>query len=160
MTHWKTYRNPDYLGAYALEPGQELILTIKYAHSETVTGPNNRKDECLVIHFEENVKPMIVNATNAKTITAIYKSPYIENWIGKKIQVFATTVKAFGEHVEALRIRQFEPTEKNKRKLNKDEFERMLKAIDSGKLSIEKAISNYSLTPEQNEKLKTLNENT
>ena len=28
-THWKKLNNPDYLGAYALEPGQELVATIK-----------------------------------------------------------------------------------------------------------------------------------
>ena len=38
--------------------------------------------------FAENVKPMIVNSTNAKTIEKLYKTPYIEEWKGRKIQLF------------------------------------------------------------------------
>ncbi len=111
MTHWKKLTNPDYLGAYALEEGQELILTVDYVREETVTGPDGKKEDCTVIHFKEKVEPMILNATNAKTITKIYKTPYIENWVGKKIQVYVAEVKAFGELVEALRIRPFIPKE-------------------------------------------------
>ena len=29
LTHWKKLTNPDYLGAYALQPGEDLIATIK-----------------------------------------------------------------------------------------------------------------------------------
>ena len=28
-THWKKLTNPDYLGAYALEDGEDMIVTIK-----------------------------------------------------------------------------------------------------------------------------------
>jgi Zn finger protein HypA/HybF involved in hydrogenase expression len=111
QTHWKKLSNPDYLGAYSLEPGKDLILTIKSVKVEQVTGPDNRKEECTVLHFVEGAKPMIVNATNAKIITKLYKTPYIEEWEGKKIQVYSTEVKAFGDVVEALRIRPKVPTQ-------------------------------------------------
>jgi hypothetical protein len=106
QTHWKKLQNPDYLGAYSLEPGKDLILTIKVVKVESVTGPDNRKEDCTVAHFVEDSKPMILNATNSKTIQKIYKTPYIEEWAGKKIQIYSTEVKAFGDVVEALRIRQ------------------------------------------------------
>ena len=108
-THWKKTMNPDYLGAYALEPGQELILTIKHIQEETVTGPDGKKEQCSVIHFVERVKPMILNATNAKAIAKVIGSPYIEDWYGRKIQVYSATVRAFGEMVDALRVRDFAP---------------------------------------------------
>ena len=111
MTHWKKLTNPDYLGAYALDEGQELILTISYVREETVTGPDGKKEDCTVMHFAEKVKPMILNVTNAKTITKIYNTPYIENWAGKKIQIYVAQVKAFGDLVDALRIRPFIPKE-------------------------------------------------
>lgn len=111
MTHWKKLTNPDYLGAYALDEGQELILTISYVREETVTGPDGKKEDCTVIHFAEKVKPMILNVTNAKTISKIYETPYIENWAGKKIQIYVAQVKAFGDLVDALRIRPFIPKE-------------------------------------------------
>ena len=106
LTHWKKLHNPDYLGAYALEPGQELIATIKTVGKEMVSGPDGKKEECTVVHFvERDIKPLILNVTNAKIIQKVYKTPYIEEWQGRKIQIYIEKVKAFGELVEALRIR-------------------------------------------------------
>lgn len=113
MTHWKKLHNPDYIGAYILDPGKDLVLTINYVKNEMVTGTDGKKEECTVIHFTEDEKPMILNATNAKTIEKIYRTPYVEEWGGKKIQLYAEKIKAFGELVEALRIRPFQPAEKN-----------------------------------------------
>lgn len=112
LTHWKKLMNPDYLGAYALEPGQDLIVTIKSVGNEEVTGSDGKKEICSVIHFVENVKPMILNATNNKTIAKLLKTPYIEQWAGRKIQIYTEKVKAFGEVWDALRIRPFLPVEK------------------------------------------------
>lgn len=108
-THWKKLCNPDYLGAYALEPGRDIVLTIDYVCREMVAGADGKKEECTVMHFAEAVKPMIVNATNAKMITKLLQSPFIEDWQGKRIQLYAAVVKAFGENVEALRVRPFLP---------------------------------------------------
>lgn len=108
-THWKKLSNPDYLGAYALDPGKDLVLTIKSVAEENVIGADGKKEDCIVMRFRENVKPMIVNATNAKTIQKIYHTPYIEDWAGCKIQLYSAQVKAFGEVVDALRIRPSVP---------------------------------------------------
>lgn len=112
LTHWKKLRNPDYLGAYALQPNEELILTIKKAGVETILGVEGKKEDELVIHFNEDYKPMIVNATNAKTIAKVHKTPYVEEWIGKKIQIYARRIRAFGEDMDALRVRDFIPQTK------------------------------------------------
>lgn len=108
MTHWKKLTNPNYLGAYSIEDGQDLILTIKDVKQEVVTGADGKKEECLVCYFNED-KPMILNATNAKQITKNFGTPYIEQWRGRKIQIGQEKVKAFGEVVEALRVRKFNP---------------------------------------------------
>ena len=112
LTHWKKLMNPDYLGSYALEPGKDLIATIHTVGNEEVTGSDGKKEICSVIHFVEGVKPMILNATNNKTIAKLFKTPYIEQWSGRKIQIYTEKVKAFGEVWDALRIRPFLPVEK------------------------------------------------
>jgi hypothetical protein len=109
QTHWKKLYNPDYLGAYSLEPNKDMILTIGTVKNEMITSCDGKKEEQMVIRFLEKVKPMILNVTNAKTITKVYKTPYVEDWSGKKIQLYAEQVKAFGEVVEALRIRPTPP---------------------------------------------------
>jgi DNA-directed RNA polymerase subunit RPC12/RpoP len=111
MTHWKKLTNPNYLGSYSLENGEDMIVTIDYVAEELVIGPDGKKENCVVAHFTEGCKPMILNTTNLKTIAKIYKTPYVENWHGKKIQLYSASVKAFGETVDALRIREYVPKE-------------------------------------------------
>lgn len=114
-THWKTLYNPDYIGAYALvdaATGQykDIIATIASVKVENVTGADGKREDCMVMRFvERDIKPMIVNATNAKMMEKLFKTPIIEDWAGRKIQIGVESVKAFGDVVDALRIRKFLP---------------------------------------------------
>lgn len=109
-THFKKLTNPNYLGAYSIEDGQDLILTLQKIQNEMVMGADGKKEECVVAYFKEpNTKPMILNITNMKTISKIYGTPYIEDWANKQIKIGTEKVKAFGEVVEALRVRKVKP---------------------------------------------------
>lgn len=109
MTHWKKLMNPNYLGAYAFEPGQEIIGTIKSVGKELVTGEGGKQEECTVIHFtDQEIKPLIANVTNCKTIGRLY-GDYVEGWTGKAIILFTQKVNAFGEMTDAVRIRSTKP---------------------------------------------------
>ena len=110
-THWKKLINPDYLGAYSLEPGQDMVLTIRQVKKEMITGTDGKKEECIVCYWQEEQKPMILNVTNCKMIAKLLKTPYIERWAGHRIQIGAELVSAFGEKVEALRVRKNLPEE-------------------------------------------------
>lgn len=103
-THWKKLTNPNYLGSYDFDENEVRTLTIQSVQRETVIGVEGKKEECTVVRFTTG-KPMILNATNAKTITKVSGSPYIENWSGVSVMVYATKVRAFGELMEALRIK-------------------------------------------------------
>lgn len=111
LTHWKQTQNPDYLGSWALQPGQEPVLTITAAGVEKVVGTDGKREECLVIRYKEKVGPgkMIVNRTNAKAISKVAGSPFIEQWPGTPIQVYSDRVKAFGDVVDAIRVRPHRP---------------------------------------------------
>lgn len=109
LTHWKNQFNYDYLGAYSLPDGKDITLTIKETKKEMVTGANGQKSECFVAYFHENVKPMILNKTNCKTIEKLYKTPNIEEWINKRIQIGSVRINAFGEITDCLRVRAFIP---------------------------------------------------
>lgn len=116
-THWKALCNPDYIGAYAFEPGEEKIGTIAYVREESVCGADGKKEDCTVAHFSEAaLKPMILNVTNCKAITKLYGTPYIEEWAGKRIVMKVQKVKAFGEVVEAVRIKPEIPQAKKQTK--------------------------------------------
>ena len=160
LTHWKKQFNYDYLGSYSLPNGSDVILTIKETKKEKVTGANGKKEECFVAYFSEKadwIKPMILNRTNCKTIAKIYNCPYIEQWHGKKIQIFIDKVSAFGETTEALRIRPFEP-KIEKPILNEAHkaWESVCNAIITGSHTIEKIETKYQLSEEIKTKLKGL----
>ena len=96
--------NPDYIGAYMLEQGQDMVITFESVKREMVTGSGGKKEECTVAHLRGQ-KPFIVNRTNGKMITKVLGSPYIEDWVGKSVVVYATTTSVAGEKTECLRVR-------------------------------------------------------
>src|SRR5688572_17896053 len=104
LTHWKKLTNPNYIGAYSLQPGEEITREIVKVVREQVAGADGKKEECTVAYLK-NEKPFILNATNCKILSKIFKSPYIENWLGQSIIIYAQTIRAFGEDMEALRIK-------------------------------------------------------
>ena len=113
MTHWKNLANYDYLGAYSLENiAEEIVLTIKDVKAEMVTAPGGKKEECIVAYFEEKysngvtVKPMVLNKTNCNIITALFNTPFIEQWQGRQIIVYATTTKFQRDMVPCLRVKK------------------------------------------------------
>ena len=113
-THWKKQFNYDYLGSYSLPAGKDVVLTIRSTRKEQVIGASGKKEECFVCDFIEQgtadwIKPMILNRTNCKAITKLYNTPYIEEWSGRKIQIGIASVNAFGDTVDALRIRNIDP---------------------------------------------------
>ena len=141
-THWKKYFHPDYIGAYALEPGEEKTVRIKHVKQEQVTGMNGKKEECTVAHLDGE-KPFILNRTNCKTIAKIYGSPFIEDWSGKSVTIYAAKVSAFGEEVEALRIRQRIPQQ------TKVDYTAQVKAVEACKTLDELQAVYLAFTPEQ-----------
>ena len=149
-THWKKLTNPTYLGAYDFTPGEKRVLTIDKVVQDKVKGNDGKDEDCTICHFVDS-KPMILNVTNCKAIAKAHGTNFIEEWSEKKVTLFVTTVSAFGQVVEALRIEQIQP--KEKAQISDKRFEQGRKAIKEGKTTIESILNSYKLTDEQ---IKTL----
>lgn len=110
--HWKNFIDKDYLGSHNLETGEEMLLTIaKFEGEELVQKQGGKGDEKVskqVVYFKEDAPKLILNITNGTTIASLYGS-HPDQWIGKQIQVYAASVKAFGKTQDAIRIRDFVP---------------------------------------------------
>ena len=148
--------NPDYIGAYSLMEGDkpvELTVQIKSIKSEQVTGADGKKDMCMVAQLV-NQKPFIINATNAKTITKIYDTPYIDDWIGKKITLFVAKIRVAGETIDALRIKPVVPKEqaapKQKEELTPQHpsWDSAKASVNSGAFTIEQIKGKYNISAE------------
>ncbi len=111
-THWKKMTNPNYMGDYSIPQGGDLVATIEYVAQEKVVGIGGKSEMEIVAHFSDGNKPLILNKTNMKTIQKIYKTPYIEDWAGRAIQIYYDATIKFGrETVGGLRIRPFIPVQ-------------------------------------------------
>lgn len=110
-THWKKIvSDPNFIGEGDFEPGEEKVATIKSINqSETVTTAEGKSQKA-VVHFEENLKPMILNVARSKNIEKVAGSGYFEDWPGVRIQLYIEHgIKAFGDVVSAVRVRPYKP---------------------------------------------------
>jgi hypothetical protein len=148
LTHWKKLQNPLYLGSYDFQPGEERIVTVKDVKREMVKGQEGT-EEHTIVHFTEGYKPMIMNATNSKMLTNLSGSPYVEKWIGISFKLVTVKIKAFGEFIDALRIKS-EKVVKTLPELILDSpnFIKVKDAIQSGKATIDQVESKYKLSKE------------
>lgn len=145
-THWKRLINPDYIGAYALNPDEDLTVTIDFVQREQITGTDGKKEDATVAHLKGH-KPLILNVTNSKSIAKLY-GPYIEGWAGKDITLYASMTKAFGDVVECLRIRP-SVAKRKKPSITPDRLRNAIKSIVGGQYTTEKLRAQFELTEEQ-----------
>jgi len=152
-THWRVLVNPDFLGAYSLKEGKDLIVEIVEVKRQMVKGDGGKQEECTVAILK-NQKPFILNRTNQKTIQKIYNTPYIEDWTGKKITLYATTTKVAGDTVECLRIRQAVPKLPDLKIEDNANFDKIVAAIKGG-YTIEQVRTKWTISPETEKQLIT-----
>ena len=106
-THWKKMTNTNYFGSWDLS-GKDMIVRITEVRQEMIQNAQGREEKA-VAYLDGGLKPLILNTTNMKSIAKALGSPYIEDWAGRKIQLYAEKVAAFGEITEAVRVRDFDP---------------------------------------------------
>lgn len=108
-THYrKAFDSPYLASADIVEP---TVLTIKCVKLET-DRTKKTKDLFNTAHFVEKeirpgekLKPMILNATNSKTMKGLTGSAFIDDWNNVRVTVYVDhNVKFAKEMVEGLRI--------------------------------------------------------
>lgn len=132
-----------YLGHWDVPEGSDLVLTIDKIFEETVTNQHGAEQKP-VMHFREDVKPMIVNKTNNDTITKLHgRRTKSNNWSGKKIALYAAEESRSADGY-ALRIRPYMP--KTDEIFCEECGELITDKTVDGKTYKAKAIANNSLT--------------
>jgi len=89
--------------------------------------------------------------TNSKSIAKLY-GPFIEDWAGKKITLFASTTRLAGETVECLRIRP-KVAERIAKPITDARLTDAIKSIKEGTYTTDKLRAAFKLTSEQEAKL-------
>ena len=85
--------------------GKDGNMTISgYDAPNTVKSADKKLIDKPILRFKGTDKGLILNKTNARTIGLTYGNE-MDNWIDKKITLYATTCEAFGETVPCVRVR-------------------------------------------------------
>lgn len=145
-THWKQLVDPRYIGAYALPNGDDITVTIERVQLETVTMMGGKKEDHTIAYLKGQ-KPMILNVTNSKSIHKLY-GPFIEDWAGKQVTLFASTAKMGGEMVECLRIRPT-VTAKKKQAIADQRFQAAMHQIKNGSYTAQQLRAGFILNEDQ-----------
>lgn len=140
------------------EKGQ-CILTIKDSYYDTNVDVSGNKTDGYFLEFEENVKPMVVNSVNRKTISNIIKmnkgcsaveSRNIGNWIGQTIElIFDSSVRMMGKNTGGIRVKPTSPIP------NVDD-KKALELLNTSK-TLQELQENWSKLSKQEQKLPTIN---
>lgn len=155
LTHIRKLSNPNYIGSYELMTGDtpvELVVTIEKIVKEPVQNGDTKEDATVM--YLKGQKPMIVNATNRKSLEKATGTPFIERMIGKQVTLFVIKIKAFGDMVDALRIRPTAPILASKPDLNPHhpKWNDALTALNSKNTTLETIKKSYTVSI-ANEKL-------
>lgn len=109
-THYRKVFKSDHLGQADLEDfletGSNLIFTITGVRQETNVAVAGRKGNFNIAYFQEKIKPLVLNATNSKTMKMLSGgSPFVEDWNDISVRLYIDpSVKMKGETVGGVRI--------------------------------------------------------
>ena len=153
-THWKKVFNKDYLGSHDLDDGKDQVAEIDHVEIRVVKDSSGKDGNCNVAVFKGNVKPMILNVTNCKIIKKFACSNYIEEWGNIPVTIYSKEIRAFGEDVEALRIREKQPNmQKPELTPEHNMWGKAIEYLQKPNSTIADILKRYDVTPDNVKKL-------
>lgn len=112
MSDVRSMFDKQYLYAYDLQ-GRDVTVTITKVVGGTLVGTGGKKNKKPIVFFQGKEKGLGLNITNARTIAAMYGNSFkSEDWIGKRVTLYATTTTFGSQTVECIRIRPTIPGSK------------------------------------------------
>ena len=106
--HYQEYFK-TFLGGWSFENGDETLTIDSIGEEEMYDAETGGKKKGLVLRFRDKDLPMVLNVTNAEAIAEVTGSDRIADWIGKRIIVGTSRIKAFGKMHDAIRVRTTKP---------------------------------------------------
>lgn len=108
-THYrKAFDSPYLSAADVVEPTVLTIGKVVLERDKTKKTQDSFNTAYFVekeIRPGEELRPMILNATNSRTMRSLTGSPFIEDWAGTAVTIYVDTNVRFGrDTVEGLRI--------------------------------------------------------
>lgn len=100
-----------FLGGWSFQGGDKTLTIKSIGKQEMYDMETGGQKTGITLMFEEEELPMVMNITNASTIAEVLGTNIVEDWIGRKIIVGTSRIKAFGKMHDAIRVRNQKPDE-------------------------------------------------
>jgi hypothetical protein len=101
MPHWKKGFPSKYLQVAGLDT--PILATIASVRNETVGSRDNQEPK-IVVHFQEDVKPVVLNLTRAEAIATIAGDDDTDRWPGTRIRLSRGVTRYQGKRVGCIVI--------------------------------------------------------
>ena len=102
--HINELKETNYLKKESCDP--PILVTMDHLDQKNVALEGEPEDLKYCLHFKEDVKPMILNSTNAQLIARAVGSEETEDWPGKQIVLYNDPNVSFqGKLVGGIRVR-------------------------------------------------------
>lgn len=114
MPNYRNVYKSDHLGVVDLEElieqGKSLIFTINQVRQEQ-TVVAGAKGNFNIAYFNEKIKPLVLNSTNASTVRRLGKfNTDVDTWKNIPVELYIdASVKMKGQIVGGVRIKQISP---------------------------------------------------
>jgi hypothetical protein len=89
--------------------GKPFTLAIKKLVIEEM-GHGTEKEKKPVLYFSNAAKGLVLNRTNAMIIANLYGDES-DGWVGKRVTIYPTQVRAFGQMQDCIRVREEIPAQ-------------------------------------------------
>lgn len=87
-----------------------IIVTIDKVSRKNLAKEGEQAEYKYLLHFQEDLKPLVLNATNGELIAAIAKDDEMDNWTGTEICLYSDPSIMFGgKRVGGIRVKDPNP---------------------------------------------------
>ena len=101
----------SYLKAEDLPKGTRVGVVISGCDVHEFNQDDGGKQKKMVLSFDGKEKKLTLNVTNARMIAANLGSDDTEEWIGKRIELYASQTDFGGKQVPCIRVKEQVPEE-------------------------------------------------
>ena len=152
-THWRDALHKEYL--HGSEITKPFNVTVKEFSTIEVYSPKSReKEEMVVLHFQEDIKALILTGRKASSLEKIAGSPFIEDWVGTTVSLSALDEKHFGQIMPVIQV---EPPIKVKKKPaltpESPKWKDAVTGIKGGTVTLDQIKGFYTLSKENESEL-------
>jgi hypothetical protein len=104
-TNWRKLLRTKYLSGEELPDGDLEVVIEKWEAEPVFNKAVQEEVKEVVLYFKGASKGYILTKRQARNINKVLGTPYVKEWVGKKITIYGKKEKFFGEWMRVLNVK-------------------------------------------------------